>query len=156
MNADATYDRFLNAGPVVVGGIGGSGTRVITQILSGLGYYMGGDLNESEDFLGYTLLFKRKRWFLDKRFNKEEIFRGLSVLKKLMITREYLSIPELIFFLSAIKSMALHGHNHLGRQILSCCHISEPRISDSVLYHKAFSRLRNQPIQSFPDSYLFY
>jgi len=114
MNADNSFNRFLNAGPVVVGGIGGSGTRVITQILSGLGYYMGGDLNESVDCLGYTLLFKRKKWFLNNRFNKGEISRGLSVLKKLMITREYLSIPELFFFLLAIKSMALHGHNHMG------------------------------------------
>jgi hypothetical protein len=114
MNTDVSFARFINAGPVVVGGIGGSGTRVITQILTGLRYYMGGDLNESEDLLSYTLLFKRKRWFLDNRSDEKEIFKGLSVLKKLMITRKHLSIPELLFFLLAVKSMGLHGHNHLG------------------------------------------
>ncbi len=45
--------------PVAVGGIGGSGTRLIAQLLRALGFYMGGDLNEAGDNLWFTLLFKR-------------------------------------------------------------------------------------------------
>jgi hypothetical protein len=45
--------------PVAVGGVGGSGTRVIAQFLGRLGYFMGHDLNEAVDNLGFTLLFKR-------------------------------------------------------------------------------------------------
>ena len=48
-----------NAAPVVLGGIGGSGTRVVTQLLQSLGFDMGSDLNESLDDLGFTALFKR-------------------------------------------------------------------------------------------------
>jgi hypothetical protein len=45
--------------PVVIGGVGGSGTRLIAQILHELGYYIGSDLNESYGNLWFTLLFKR-------------------------------------------------------------------------------------------------
>jgi hypothetical protein len=50
-------------GPLVVGGIGGSGTRVVAQILTELGFYLGADLNRSGDNLWFTLLFRRRRWF---------------------------------------------------------------------------------------------
>jgi hypothetical protein len=45
--------------PVAIGGVGGSGTRLIAQLLMDLGYFMGRDLNESLDNLWFTLLFKR-------------------------------------------------------------------------------------------------
>ncbi|MDG1066381.1 MAG: sulfotransferase [Luminiphilus sp.] len=48
-----------DAAPVVVGGVGGSGTRVIAQLLQSLDFDMGSDLNESLDDLGFTALFKR-------------------------------------------------------------------------------------------------
>jgi hypothetical protein len=46
--------------PVVIGGIGGSGTRLIAQILNKLGFYIGRDINQAFDNLWFTLLFKRK------------------------------------------------------------------------------------------------
>ena len=48
-----------DAAPVVVGGIGGSGTRVFAQILQQFSFDMGTDLNSSLDDLGFTVLFKR-------------------------------------------------------------------------------------------------
>ncbi len=45
--------------PVAVGGVGGSGTRLVAELLRRLGYYLGGDLNEATDNLWFTLLFKR-------------------------------------------------------------------------------------------------
>ena len=48
-----------DAAPIVIGGIGGSGTRVVTQLLQSLGFDMGSDLNESLDDLRFTALFKR-------------------------------------------------------------------------------------------------
>jgi len=49
--------------PVVVGGLGGSGTRVVAEMLQLLGYYVGDDLNEPLDNLWFTFLFKRPDWY---------------------------------------------------------------------------------------------
>ena len=48
--------------PIVVGGGGGSGTRVVAEILKGLGVDTGFDLNGAHDDLTWTLLFKRRWW----------------------------------------------------------------------------------------------
>ena len=45
--------------PVVIGGVGGSGTRLIAQCLSELGFFLGHDLNDAIDNRWFTLLFKR-------------------------------------------------------------------------------------------------
>jgi hypothetical protein len=45
--------------PVVIGGVGGSGTRLIAQYLKEAGFHIGTDLNNANDNLWFTLLFKR-------------------------------------------------------------------------------------------------
>lgn len=45
--------------PVAVGGVGGSGTRLVASILREAGMWLGPDLNESMDNLWFTLLFCR-------------------------------------------------------------------------------------------------
>jgi hypothetical protein len=45
--------------PVAVGGIGGSGTRIVARLLQTAGVHLGDDLNGSVDTLWFTLLFKR-------------------------------------------------------------------------------------------------
>jgi len=44
--------------PLVIGGVGGSGTRVVAAAAQALGYAIGEDLNEPLDNLAFTLLFK--------------------------------------------------------------------------------------------------
>jgi hypothetical protein len=51
--------------PVGIGGVGGGGTRVVATLLRRLGYYLGDDLNEAEDNLWFTLLFKRRAVLLE-------------------------------------------------------------------------------------------
>ena len=46
--------------PVVVGGIGGSGTRLVAGCLMELEFFLGHNLNRSIDNLWFTLLFKRR------------------------------------------------------------------------------------------------
>ncbi|MEZ5283922.1 MAG: hypothetical protein R2712_03750 [Vicinamibacterales bacterium] len=48
---------------VAIGGVGGSGTRLFAQVLDRLGWYLGGDVNESADNLWFSLLFKRADLF---------------------------------------------------------------------------------------------
>jgi hypothetical protein len=45
--------------PLAVGGIGGSGTRVVAQLLIDLGMDLGTDLNDALDNLWFSMLFKR-------------------------------------------------------------------------------------------------
>lgn len=45
--------------PVAVGGVGGSGTRLVAMLLRQAGVQMGHDLNDASDTLWFTLLFKR-------------------------------------------------------------------------------------------------
>ncbi|MFC1601847.1 sulfotransferase, partial [Candidatus Sumerlaeota bacterium] len=62
MNTSRTMSREgqpTEFGPIAVGGMGGSGTRLIAQILEQLGYFLGGDFNRAQDNLWFTLLFKR-------------------------------------------------------------------------------------------------
>lgn len=46
--------------PVVIGGVGGSGTRLIAECVKKLGFFIGNDLNDAFDNLWFTLLFKRR------------------------------------------------------------------------------------------------
>ena len=48
-----------NCSPFVIGGVGGSGTRVVAKLLIEAGVNMGHDLNDSLDDLSFTVLFKR-------------------------------------------------------------------------------------------------
>lgn len=51
---------MTSAFAAAIGGLGGSGTRVVAELLKMLGYYIGDDLNEANDNLWFTLLFKRR------------------------------------------------------------------------------------------------
>lgn len=46
--------------PVAIGGVGGSGTRLVANLLQQAGFHLGDDLNDSSDTLWFTLLFKRQ------------------------------------------------------------------------------------------------
>jgi len=98
-------------GPVVIGGVGGSGTRVVAQILQELNFYMGNDLNEALDNLSYTLLFKRKNWFIKNRNNTEVINKKLGVLKTVMTNPSALTISDYLCLIQAAFSMSRNGHN---------------------------------------------
>lgn len=41
--------RWFDAAPIVIGGVGGSGTRVVAKMVEALGYFVGDDLNEALD-----------------------------------------------------------------------------------------------------------
>lgn len=45
--------------PVAIGGVGGSGTRLVASLLGAAGAHLGDDLNPANDNLWFTLLFKR-------------------------------------------------------------------------------------------------
>jgi hypothetical protein len=104
MNRDSIY-------PVAIGGIGGSGTRVIGTLLRMFGYYLGDDLNEAMDNLWFTLLFKRRSIL----FESESDFRSLvSLFFSRMSGTPTLSEPERArIFLLAAQERLQHSREWL-------------------------------------------
>ena len=100
------------SGPVVIGGVGGSGTRVVAHILSILGYYLGSDLNDSLDNLGFTLLFKRPTWY--RNACTQDIMDALHVFEHAMIGTKIQHRLKRQVILTALKTMAVSGHDYRG------------------------------------------
>lgn len=98
-------------GPIVIGGIGGSGTRVVASILRELRIFIGNDLNIPLDNLSYTLLFKRSKWFYSNFSNKSEIEKGLCILEKKMTNLGHLTLSDYWFLIKATSQMYRYGHN---------------------------------------------
>ncbi len=73
--------------PVAIGGVGGSGTRVIANILSELGFFMGTDLNESMDNLAFTLLFKRAALWPPEQ-HQQAINQACSLFRKASLSNK--------------------------------------------------------------------
>lgn len=71
--------------PIVVGGVGGSGTRLIAEMLLELGFYMGRAQNGAHDNLWFTLLLKRPRWFHQQGGrSRTKIEQALDLFGRLM------------------------------------------------------------------------
>lgn len=70
--------------PIAVGGVGGSGTRLFGEILRGLGYFIGDDLNSASDNLLYTFLFKRPDLLTPSGRRDEEIESLFSIFSNYM------------------------------------------------------------------------
>lgn len=47
--------------PLVIGGVGGSGTRIVTELIKRMGYYMGKELNSSNDNMVLAEMFPLMR-----------------------------------------------------------------------------------------------
>lgn len=79
----------MNDNVIAIGALGGSGTRICAQILIELGVFMGHDLNNANDNLLFTRLFKNPRWF-NKSSLKEKRFGTFAKCMK----GEKLSLAE--------------------------------------------------------------
>lgn len=68
--------------PVVVGGLGGSGTRAVAAILNELDFYIGSYLNPQLDNLWFTFLLRRPASI--RSFDSPEIERALKLFDSVM------------------------------------------------------------------------
>lgn len=53
--------KYFDSPPVVVGGVGGSGTRIAAKMVESLGFFMGDDLNHAHDNMRLASRFKEIR-----------------------------------------------------------------------------------------------
>lgn len=88
MNAPSASPPGAAPGPLVIGGLGGSGTRLVAELARELGFFLGTDLNHARDNLWFTLLFKRPRWYAEAHDRDPEQFRtGFRILERAMTGR---------------------------------------------------------------------
>ena len=73
--------------PIVIGALGGSGTRVVAEVLIESGAHFGPVLNRARDNLVFTALFRRPRWAA--RVGDEGIHRQLDTFVRYMRGRRY-------------------------------------------------------------------
>jgi len=108
--AQRQKSKGLNS-PVIIGGIGGSGTRVLTEILQLFGFFLGKDLNIALDNESFTLLFKHPSWLHQNINNPEIISSRLSLFKKAMTCTQPFTKNELQTLDDITRIMAVNGHN---------------------------------------------
>lgn len=108
---------------VAIGGMGGSGTRCIAQILLDWRFFMGSELNESLDNIHFTRLFKNPDWF--KSASAEEKKKRIDLFFKLC-ARKKLTQVEREYFESASSENSLHPY--------------EPERIKAALKHKWFTQ----------------
>ncbi|MBU2979208.1 sulfotransferase [Alteromonas sp. C1M14] len=85
----------MNNQPVIVGGVGGSGTRIISEASILMGFDMGHTLNHASDNLLFTLLFKRRDWLLKHIDDPEKIAPVISTFAHLSGTDVSLTMNDL-------------------------------------------------------------
>lgn len=102
---------------ISIGGIGGSGTRVVADILQKAGFHIGDDLNESNDTLLFTLLFKRENilTLLDDEFDMT-----FGLFEKIMSSDKQVSNDEMNYLKSLSSAdRTLHAKEWLSQRVAS-------------------------------------
>ncbi|MEX2457748.1 MAG: glycosyltransferase [Actinomycetota bacterium] len=101
--------------PVAVGGVGGSGTRAVAEILRATGVDTGPDLNRSGDNLWFTLLFSRPRWLRGMLHgDRAPVGPGLDLFVRAMEGRLDPGPADLLHLGRATADVFRHGHNDRG------------------------------------------
>lgn len=112
-NVNLIINRDDLNSPVVIGGVGGSGTRVVEEILEQVGFYMGQDLNLERDNLWFSVLFKRPKWFV-KNKNNRKIKNTLNVFLNSMVGKCKFNIYDIINLILILIENLFKTHKVAG------------------------------------------
>lgn len=100
--------------PVAVGGVGGSGTRVVAEVMRAFGFYLGSELNAASDNLWFTLLFRRPGWYKTHRVDLgKEVGKALSIFDRAMRGSGEFNDDDYRFVIGALEEVAAIHNNHL-------------------------------------------
>ena len=91
-------------GPVVIGGVGGSGTGLVADILREVGVYMGADLNHASDNLWFGFLVTRPQWELSPADQTDQpVYRALRLFDLAMTGQLELDRADKKFLKEAVS-----------------------------------------------------
>ncbi len=94
--------------PVVIGGVGGSGTRVAARIVRELGFDLG-VTNHAHDELFFALLVNRPRWYFEA--DPAEIECGIELYARVRTGLARLAPSDLPFVAEAFVERLVHRYN---------------------------------------------
>ena len=101
-----------NQNVVAVGGMGGSGSRVVATLIEAMGFYMGNYLNQERDNITFTRLFKNPDWF--KTATRDDFNLRFHLFVR--ITKgEKLTPKQVQMYLKAVAENHLHSATVLHR-----------------------------------------
>ncbi len=98
--------------PIVVGALGGSGTRVVGEILIRSGVHLGSNLNTANDSVTATVLFNRPAWAADA--TPGEIDEALRTLRRFLLDSD----RSLTDWSTLIRAALRPGHTEGTRRRL--------------------------------------
>jgi len=110
--------------PICVGGVGGSGTRLIANILKKRGLFLGHDLNESTDTLLFTLLFKDPSY---TSLSTRGISDRYETLKQ-YLTQQPFTLSHQDILRNSVTERPLHGIGWLKKRVENA--ISAPTLPE--------------------------
>lgn len=98
---------------LVIGGVGGSGTRLFAEAARFAGRRLEGDLNHALDNLWFTFLFKRPDLFRSVATFADPFAREMRLLGA-GLDAAAPRLDDIPFLIARAAKAALHGNNHLG------------------------------------------
>lgn len=108
-----TYITNHNS-PIAIGGLGGSGTRVIADILSQTGVYIGDHLNTSLDNLWFTLLFVHENYFKKPQADRDKVInQSLEIFYHKMQGKAF-NVPSSMQLLTEAGQDYPHTNDYFG------------------------------------------
>ena len=114
-------------GPVVVGGVSGSGTRVTAKLAMTLGVYMGLYTNKVYDYKWFGSLLNRPRWVRECA-TEEDIKTAFQILRKTLTGPFIPNTRMLRFFFSALRHRqeAINWQDKKMRNVTAASEIEGP------------------------------
>ena len=100
---------------VAIGALGGSGTRAFAQVLIDAGVYMGDDLNNPNDNLIFTRLFKNPEWY--RSASDKDVAQRLAVFHEYMETNSLSLRSAAILIKASLGNPIYRHHRSLARNI---------------------------------------
>ncbi len=146
----------MNHPNIVIGGVGGSGTRLIAMIIASLGLDIGNDINDYFDNLTFGLFFKRRDILKisDVDFNKL-----LKLFEKSFLTKDYTKEEMNLILKSTYRFKTRGMKNHYLERVNNIIKKDKPKIIIDLVetYNNMIQniRLNNPDIKLNLDGYGF-
>lgn len=103
-------DPFLS-----IGGVGGSGTRIVAEYAQDCGVWMGSDLNMALDNHYFGLVIKRPNWMRANWSNPAEIDDRIRIFQKFTSTSEPMSAAERKLVMTGLWEIGVIYHGIADR-----------------------------------------